>query len=73
MLSQGMPCSLAVFSGKVLTVIILHWWYAEMREAFNLGSYNYESTTQCGISTSMAINSFEHVQNFITGTVFCEF
>lgn len=33
-----------VFSVKVLTVIMLHWRYAEMREAFHLRPCNCEST-----------------------------
>ena len=45
-----------VFSVKVLTVIMLHWRYAEMREAFHLRPCNCESTNHCGISTFMTLD-----------------
>lgn len=56
-----------VFSVKVLTVIMLHWWYAEMREAFNLCPYNCESTTHCGIHAYRLFfffTKFDHLSPF---------
>lgn len=54
-----------ILSVKVLTVTMLHGWYAEMREAWNLCTCVCEFTTESGFKNSCLV--FTNFQENLSG------